>query len=191
ADPHSELPLPSRPTVASNDVCRTRSIGKTGTLLPIMSFIAAAFQLSDAQVAQLPNSIIGKATSAFSRHQLGKFGFGERYRFTTRGPERFAAARDQWSQLTNASATKLAASLKPSAPICFAAFTFDARSAVDSVMIVPKFVLDRRRDGTWLRYIYCTETVAPSADEIFSTFVEQLPDEPAVAAETQLTTVSA
>ena len=156
-----------------------------------MSFIAAAFQLSDAQVAQLPNAIIGQATSAFSRHQLGKFGFGERYRFTTRGLERFAAARDQWSQLTDASATKLPASLSPSAPICFAAFTFDARSAVDSVMIVPEFVLDRRRDGTWLRYIYCTETVAPSADEIFASFVEQLPDEPAVAAETELMTVSA
>src|SRR5699024_11989917 len=69
-------------------------------------------------------------------------------------------------------------------------FTFDARSAVDSVMIVPEFVLDRRRDGTWLRYIYCTETVAPSADEIFTAFVEQLPDEPAVAAETELMTRS-
>src|SRR5690625_3512955 len=135
-----------------------------------MSFIAAAFQLSDAQVAQLPNAIIGQASSAFSRHQLGKFGFGERYRFTTRGPERFAAARDQWTRLTDASATKLPASLSPAAPICFAAFTFDARSAVDSVMIVPKFVLDRRRDGTWLRYIYCTQTAVPSADEIFTAF---------------------
>ena len=156
-----------------------------------MSFIAAAFQLSNAQVAQLPDAIIGKATCAFSRHQLGKLGFGERYRFRTRGLQRFADARDRWQELTTASPVELPAPLMPSAPICFAAFTFDARSAVDSIMIVPEFVIDRRGDGVWLRYVYCDSTAVPSSDEIFAAFVDQLPDEPAVAAETGLTAVSA
>lgn len=159
--------------------------------MPIMSFLAAAFQLSRAQLAQLPDAIIGKATCAFSRHQRGKLGFGERYRFATRGVERFSTARHRWTELTDVSASQLPASLSLSAPICFAAFTFDARSAVDSVVVVPEFVLDRDHEGTWLRYIYEADTVVPSSAEIFAAFLKQLPHEPPVAAHTELTTVSA
>src|SRR5690625_1008967 len=99
-----------------------------------MSFSAVAFQLSDAQVAQLPDQIIGKSTCAFSRHQLGKLGFGERFRFTTRGTNRFSAARDRWSELTDVTPTAVPSSLSVAAPVCFAAFTFDARSAFDSII---------------------------------------------------------
>ena len=156
-----------------------------------MSFTAAAFQLSDAQVAQLPDQIIGKATSAFSRHQYGKFGFGERFRFTTRGPERFAVARDRWTALTAAPAHVTPASLTAAAPICFAAFTFDNRSAVDSVVTVPKFVLDRSAEKTSLHYTYDVSSIPPHADEIFAAFLHELPKEPNVAAQTGLRTVTA
>ena len=156
-----------------------------------MSFTAAAFQLSDAQVAQLPEEIIGKATCAFSRHQMGKFGFGERCRFTTRGVDRFAAARDQWAQLTAIPAPEVPAPWRPCAPICFAAFSFDARSAVDSVATVPKFVLDRSATATWLRYTYDVTTSVPSPETIFAAFLDELPAEPGASENTGFTTVSA
>ena len=156
-----------------------------------MSFTAAAFQLSEAQVAQLPTEIIGKATCAFSRHRMGKLGFGQRYRFTTRGPERFTAARDRWTELTAEAGPELPASLTAAAPICFAAFTFDARSAVDSIVTVPKFVLDRSTDGVWLRYIYESTATPPSAETLFTTFLEELPHEPPAAEQNGLQTVSA
>jgi menaquinone-specific isochorismate synthase len=156
-----------------------------------MSFSAVAFQLSDAQVAQLPDQIIGKSTCAFSRHQLGKLGFGERFRFTTRGTNRFSAARDRWSELTDVAPTVLPSSLSAAAPVCFAAFTFDARSAFDSMVIVPKFVLDRTPGSTWLHYTYDATTVLRNPEEIFAEFLNDLPAEPPVASHTDFTTVAA
>lgn len=188
---HCTLRVITALTSFADLVVLTRPVRKTGRLLPIMSFTAAAFQLSDAQVAQLPSEIVGKSTCVFSRHQLGKFGFGERFRFTTCGPERFAAARDHWAQLTDGVRNQLPASLTPSAPICFAAFTFDSRSAVNSVMTVPKFVLDRSATATWLRYTYPAATIPPDPETIFAEFLDELPPEPPVAESSDVTTVSA
>src|SRR5699024_12436031 len=81
-------------------VLSSRATPKTGTLLPIMSFTAVAFPLTDLQLAQLPPQLISKATSAFSRHRLGKLGFGERHRFVTHGRERLSKERNHWTQLT-------------------------------------------------------------------------------------------
>ncbi len=143
-----------------------------------MSFTAVAFQLSDAQLEQLPGQIIGQATSAFYRSHRGKLGFGERYRFTTRGAQRFAAARDRWTELTADPAPTLPAGLAASAPVCFAAFSFDARSAADSVMTVPKFVLDIEHDSTWLHYIYDDAESVGSAETIFAEFLCELTHPP-------------
>lgn len=156
-----------------------------------MSFTAAAFQLSEAQVAQLPAEIIGKATCAFSRHRMGKLGFGQRFGFTTRGPERFATARDRWTELTAVTAPHLPALWTATAPICFAAFTFDARSAVESIVTVPKYVLDRSADGIWLRYTFEAGTILPSPDMVFAEFLGELPQEPPAAEQNGLHTVSA
>lgn len=143
-----------------------------------MSFTAAAFSLTDAQLAQLPSELIGKATSAFSRNRFGKLGFGERYRFTTRGPQRFANARDQWARLTATPPAQLQDGLHPGSPICFAAFSFDARSAVESVVTVPKFVLDFSADAVQLNYIYDVAENVPDRDTVFAAFLNELPDEP-------------
>lgn len=143
-----------------------------------MSFTAAAFSLTDAQLAQLPHELIGKATSAFSRNRLGKLGFGERYRFTTRGTERFSNARDRWAQLTATRAGTLPNGLETSAPICFAAFSFDARSAIESQIIVPEFVLDISAETTRLHYIYDIAEALPVKDTIFTRFLDQLPEDP-------------
>lgn len=142
-----------------------------------MSFTATFFSLTDAQLAQLPDGLIGKATSAFARNHRGKLGFGERYRFTTSGPQRFAQARDRWSELTADGATDLPRGLETSPPLCFAAFTFDARSSADSVMIVPKFVLDRAADAVRLAYIYPASQQVPTMDALFQMFLAELPEE--------------
>lgn len=154
--------------------CLSRDFTKNGTLLPIMSFTAAAFELSDAHLAQLPTQIIGFADSAFSRHHRGKFGFGQRYRFTTHGPKRFAHARDRWQQLTYGAEASVPHDMTASAPICFAAFTFDARSAKASVMIVPEFVLDVGTEGTWLHYIHDTSESIDSAESVFQNLLRRL-----------------
>src|SRR5699024_2135716 len=107
-----------------------------------MSFTAAAFSLTDAQLAQLPDGLIGKATSAFSRNRHGKLGFGERYRFTTSGPQRFGQARNRWTELTAVPRAELTHVLTSRSPISFAAVTFYARSTVESLIVCRKFVLD-------------------------------------------------
>lgn len=165
--------------------------GKPGTLLPIMSFTAAAFQLSDAQLEQLPTQIIGQASSAFSRHHRGKFGFGERYRFCTRGETRFATARDQWHELMATPAASLPEGLIPSAPMAFAAFTFDARSDIDSVVTVPKFVLDMDETSSWLHYIYDDAEAIADAEAIFAAFLAELPTEADAIGEAPLTPATA
>src|SRR5699024_6260114 len=101
-------------------VLSSRATPKTGTLLPIMSFTAVAFPLTDLQLAQLPTQIISKATSPFSSNRLGKLGFGERHRFVTHGRERFSTARKRWTQLTYPNVSDLPAGLVTSSPICFA-----------------------------------------------------------------------
>ena len=156
-----------------------------------MSFTAAAFQLSDAQLEQLPTQIIGRTSSAFSRHHRGKFGFGERYRFCTRGKTRFTTARDQWHELTATPAAWLPDGLIPSAPMAFAAFTFDPRSTVDSVVTVPKFVLDVDETSSWLHYIYDAAEPIGDAEAIFAVFLAELPAETDAVGEAPLTPVAA
>lgn len=156
-----------------------------------MSFTAAAFELSDAQLEQLPTQIIGQASSAFSRHHRGKFGFGERYRFCTRGPQRFTSARDQWDELTTGSVPAVPNGFTASAPICFGAFTFDARSAVASVVTVPKFVLDIGETATWLHYQYDAADSIETPETVFAAFVSQLPVETAPVGETSFTLCTA
>ena len=179
--------------VARMGLWQPRVGGKPGRLLPIMSFTAAAFQLSDAQLEQLPTQIIGQASSVFSRHHRGKFGFGERYRFCTRGAQRFTAARDHWEELTATEVPVLPDGLQASAPIAFAAFTFDARSETDSIITVPKFVLDVNEISSWLHYIYDpTEPIGnPNPDALFAAFLAELPADAASIGEEPFTPVDA
>lgn len=158
-----------------------------------MSFTAAAFPLTDAQLAQLPSGLIGHATSVFSRNRFGKLGFGQHYRFTTYGTERFVNARDHWAELTVTAPEALPAGLTASVPVCFAAFTFDGRSTQDSVLTVPKYVLDIGADTTCLRYIFDIAEPVPSPEEIFGAFIDELPDEPSAAtpSDNDVTVVSA
>ena len=156
-----------------------------------MSFTAVAFQLSDAQLEQLPTQIIGQASSAFSRHHRGKFGFGERYRFCTHGPQRFSNARDRWDELTSASVTAVPTGFIASAPVCFAAFSFDARSDVDSVVTVPKYVLDVGETSTWLHYQYdASETIA-TPETVFAAFISELPADTATVGDATFTYLAA
>ena len=156
-----------------------------------MSFTAVAFQLSDAQLEQLPTQIIGQASSAFSRHHRGKFGFGERYQFCTRGEQRFATARDRWAALSSGVASALPDGLTGSAPVAFAAFTFDARSDVDSVVTVPKFVLDMGETSSWLHYIYDASEPICGPEVLFDAFLAELPMESAAASDGPVTPVAA
>src|SRR5699024_10853681 len=63
-------------------------------------------------------------------------------------------------------------------PICFAAFTFDARSTVESLMVVPKFVLDTSAGTIRLAYIYDVTEQVPNQDALFDMFLADLPEDP-------------
>jgi len=143
-----------------------------------MSFTAVAFALTDPQLAQLPPLLISKATSAFSRDQLGKLGFGERHRFVTHGKQRFSDARDRWTELTSPNVSDLPDGVVASSPICFASFSFDARSRTNSLITVPKFVLDISAGEVLLHYTYAPATPVPSVEKIFAKFLNELPSEP-------------
>lgn len=141
-----------------------------------MSFTAVAFELSAAQLAALPDGLIGYASSAFSRNRQGKLGFGEHQRFTARGANRFATVQDRWTGLTQGSVEQeYDDGITPSAPTCFVALTFDHRSDADSVVTVPKFVLERTQETIRLQYIFNTEEAVLSRQEIFTQFLASLP----------------
>src|SRR5699024_7574074 len=149
-------------------VLSSRATPKTGTFLPIMSFTAVAFPITYLQLTQFPPQLISKTTSAFSSNPLGKLCFGESHRFVTAGRERFSKARNRWTQLTSPDVSDLPDGLVDSSPICFAAFSFDARSNTNSMITVPKFVLDISVDEIWLRYIYAPVDPVPGVEEIFA-----------------------
>ena len=81
--------------------------------------------------------------------------------------------------------------LVASSPICFAAFSFDARSSTNSMITVPKFVLDISEDEIWLRYIYAPVDPVPGVEEIFTQFVNELPQEPVYESQANPVSVAA
>ncbi|WBL20500.1 isochorismate synthase [Citricoccus sp. NR2] len=89
-------------------------------------------------------------TSMWWRHGAGLLGWGEAAVTTTRGPSRFADARDWWED--TAGRARVFGDTVPGrhVPVAFASFTFDARSRAESVITVPEILIINRPEGTWL-----------------------------------------
>lgn len=90
------------------------------------------------------------ATSMWWRHGAGLLGWGEAAVTRTRGEERFTEARRWWEDL--AERAHVVGDVVPGRqlPVAFASFTFDARSATESVLTVPEILIISRSEGTWL-----------------------------------------
>ncbi|MDI3331214.1 MAG: isochorismate synthase [Micrococcus sp.] len=95
---------------------------------------------------------------AWIRFGEGLVGLGAAARFTTTGPDRFKAARRWWMAATAAEAADTARTAVPDAglprrsPLAFAAFAFADDSPVDSVLVVPEFVVGSAGGRSWLSW---------------------------------------
>ncbi|MGD6979477.1 MULTISPECIES: isochorismate synthase [Citricoccus] len=97
--------------------------------------------------AALADLLVSGDECAWIRFGEGMVGLGTAARFTTTGPGRFDAARRWWMAATAAEAADTSrtslpdAGLPRRAPLAFAAFAFADDSPVDSVLVVPEFVV--------------------------------------------------
>lgn len=95
---------------------------------------------------------------AWIRDGEGMVGLGTAARFTTRGPARFETARRWWMAATAAEAADTSRTAVPDdglprrSPLAFAAFAFADESPVDSVLVVPEFVVGSAGGRSWLSW---------------------------------------
>jgi menaquinone-specific isochorismate synthase len=89
---------------------------------------------------------------AWVRDGNGLVGWGEAARFTASGQERFARAHRWWRDLVRSADVADDVNLPGTGPVAFASFTFDPDTE-GSVLIVPRVLLGRRDDRTWLTVI--------------------------------------
>lgn len=108
-------------------------------------------------VRSVPVSDPGPLIAALPREQIltwtrGTDGFaawGEAARFTSSGPDRFAAAAQWWQAITAASTVDDQVGVPGSGALALGAFTFDDGPG-ESVMIVPRVVIGRRDGASWI-----------------------------------------
>ncbi|MFC4428629.1 isochorismate synthase MenF [Citricoccus alkalitolerans] len=95
---------------------------------------------------------------AWIRFGEGMVGLGSAARFATTGPGRFEAARRWWMAATAAESGDTSRTSVPDdglprrSPLAFAAFAFADDSPVDSVLVVPEFVVGSAQGRSWLTW---------------------------------------
>jgi menaquinone-specific isochorismate synthase len=108
--------------------------------------------------AALADLLVSGDECAWIRFGEGLVGLGTAARFTTTGPGRFDAARRWWMAATAAGAADTARTAVPDdglprrSPLAFAAFAFADDSPVDSVLVVPEFVVGSTAGKSWLSW---------------------------------------
>ncbi|GAA1496953.1 isochorismate synthase [Paeniglutamicibacter kerguelensis] len=88
----------------------------------------------------------------WARRGEGVIGFGQIARFESTGPERFALARDWWNGVTAAAGIEDPLELPGTGLIAFGAFAFSFSSTYASRMIVPKIVVGKDENCSWITY---------------------------------------
>ncbi|WP_102160632.1 isochorismate synthase [Zhihengliuella halotolerans] len=89
----------------------------------------------------------------WGRRGDGKVGFGEVARFSARGADRFARARAWWSAVAQSVESANPIGIPGTGAQAFASFAFDETSHWVSTMIVPRLVVGRRGQTSWLTII--------------------------------------
>ncbi|RNL62295.1 isochorismate synthase [Nocardioides marmoriginsengisoli] len=100
------------------------------------------------------------APTAWLRRGEGIVGWGVAASVRTSGPERFDAAVDWWHQVSASAVVRDELAVPGSGLICLGSFAF-ADDPGDSVLIVPKVVVGRRGDRTWVTVIGDDEVSPP------------------------------
>ncbi|MEO9247516.1 isochorismate synthase [Citricoccus nitrophenolicus] len=117
--------------------------------------------------ASLADLLTTGSECAWIRYGEGMVGVGTAARFATTGPGRFEAARRWWMAATEAEAAETAEAAEPEgvprttvpddglprrSPLAFAAFAFADESPVESVLMVPEFVVGSAHGRSWLTW---------------------------------------
>ena len=97
---------------------------------------------------------------AWVRRGDGLVGWGEALRIETHGPDRFAAALAQWRTALAGVVVRDEVDLPGTGPVAFGSFSFDDDG--DGVLVVPRVVVGRRGDRTWLTTIDTAATLGPA-----------------------------
>ena len=100
---------------------------------------------------------------AFVRNGDGIVGIGEALRFTFTGPDRMRDAAALWRSIVETAVVDDPVQLRGSGLVAFGSFAFADDSADESVLIVPRVVLGRRRGKAWLTAIDTTAGAEPLA----------------------------
>lgn len=100
---------------------------------------------------------------AFVRNGDGIVGIGEALRFTFTGPDRMRDAAAVWRSIVETAVVDDPVQLRGSGLVAFGSFAFADDSADESVLIVPRVVLGRRRGKAWLTAIDTTLGAEPLA----------------------------
>ena len=100
---------------------------------------------------------------AFVRNGDGIVGIGEALRFTFTGPNRMRDAAALWRSIVETAVVDDPVQLRGSGLVAFGSFAFADDSADESVLIVPRVVLGRRRGKAWLTAIDTTAGAEPLA----------------------------
>ncbi|MBT1546358.1 isochorismate synthase [Curtobacterium aurantiacum] len=100
---------------------------------------------------------------AFVRNGDGIVGIGEALRFTFTGPDRMRDAAAVWRSVVETATVDDPVQLRGSGLVAFGSFAFADDSADESVLIVPRVVLGRRRGKAWLTAIDTTAGAEPLA----------------------------
>ncbi|HEU5223884.1 MAG TPA: isochorismate synthase [Candidatus Lumbricidophila sp.] len=95
----------------------------------------------------------------------GIVGLGETLRITTGGASRIADAIAKWRQIADEAMVDDRVGLPGTGLVAFGTFAFADDSAAASTLIVPRMILGRRDDRSWVTYISTDASALPSPDD--------------------------
>jgi len=112
-------------------------------------------------VSNLLDLLPAEPPVAWVRRGEGLIGWGVAAVIRTSGPTRFSDAAKWWSELVGRAAIRDEVDEPGTGPVCFGSFAF-ADEPGHSVLVVPRVVVGRRGDQTWLTTIGADEPVLPT-----------------------------
>jgi menaquinone-specific isochorismate synthase len=126
----------------------------------------------DRPVSDLLDLLPSEAPVTWLRRAEGLVGWGVAAVIRTSGPTRFSDAAKWWSEFVARAQVTDHVNEPGTGPVCFGSFAF-ADEPGDSVLVVPKVVVGRRGDLTWV-------TTVGAADVALAELVDQ-PEPPVVS----------
>ena len=125
----------------------------------------------DTDVAALLRLLPATGPLAWVRRGDGLVAWGEVARIETTGAARFADAEAAWARLRAHAIVRDDIMLPGTGPVAFGSFAFDESSAAGGVLVVPRVVVGRRGEKSWITTITTADAVpalspAPTLTEV-------------------------